>query len=196
MSIMRRWPRWPRSASCAPLSSWNRAPNPNPTESEPEPAPEPRASITKTTDEAFSCYRIKLGHTDAAKFDAALQSHRDALIAERKHDHDNGDHDSPDHDNGERDDGERGADQRPPVPSSGEAFMRLVEAGWDAEAARRPHGQHTTVVMHLDVKQRIAALHLGPLLSEADRRYLMCDATCEVWFERDGQVIGSGGRRG
>ena len=70
--------------------------------------------------------------------------------------------------------------------------MRLVEAGWDAEAARRPHGQHTTVVMHLDVKQRIAALHLGPLLSEAERRYLMCDATCEVWFERDGQVIGAG----
>ena len=43
--------------------------------------------------------------------------------------------------------------------------MRLVEAGWDAEAARRPHGHHTTVVMHLDVEQRVAALHLGPLLS-------------------------------
>ena len=40
------------------------------------------------------------------------------------------------------------------MPTTGEAFMRLVEAGWDAEAARRPHGQHTTVVMHLDVKQR------------------------------------------
>ena len=24
------------------------------------------------------------------------------------------------------------------------------------------------------------------------RRYLLCDATCEVWFERDGQVVGSG----
>ena len=70
--------------------------------------------------------------------------------------------------------------------------MRLVEAGWDAEAARRPHGHHTTVVMHLDVKERVAALHLGPLLSEAERRYLDCDATCEVWFERDGQVIGAG----
>ena len=70
--------------------------------------------------------------------------------------------------------------------------MRLVEAGWDAEAARRPHGQHTTVVVHVDVKERAAALHVGPLLSEADRRYLLCDATCEVWFERDGQVIGSG----
>ena len=70
--------------------------------------------------------------------------------------------------------------------------MRLVETGWDAEVARRPHGQHTTVVMHLDVKEKVAALHLGPLLSDAERRYLTCDATCEVWFERDGQVIGAG----
>lgn len=62
----------------------------------------------------------------------------------------------------------------------------------DAEAARRPHGQHTTVVMHLDVRERIAALHLGPLLPTGERRYLTCDATCEVWFERDGEVIGAG----
>ncbi len=73
-----------------------------------------------------------------------------------------------------------------------EAFMRLVQAGWDAEAARRPHGQHTTVVVHVDVAQRAAALHLGPLLPDAERRYLTCDATCEVWFERDGEVIGAG----
>ena len=72
------------------------------------------------------------------------------------------------------------------------AFLRLVEAGWDAEATRRPHGQHTTVVVHVDVEQRAAALHLGPLLTDAERRYLTCDATCEVWFERDGEVIGAG----
>ena len=70
--------------------------------------------------------------------------------------------------------------------------MSLIEAGWDLEAARRPHGQHTTVVVHLDVEKRAAALHLGPLLSDADRRYLSCDATGEVWFERGGQVIGAG----
>jgi hypothetical protein len=35
-------------------------------------------------------------------------------------------------------------------------------------------------------------LRLGPLLSGDDRRYLTCDATCEVWFERARQVIGSG----
>ena len=76
-------------------------PRPEP-EPEPDPRPEPQRSITKTTDEAFSYYRIKLGHPDAAKFDAALQSHHDALIAEWKHDHDNPDHDNGDHDNGDR----------------------------------------------------------------------------------------------
>ncbi len=150
-------------------------PRPKP---EPEPAPEPQVSISKTSDEQGSCcYRITLPALEAAKFDAALASHRDALFAEWKRDH------------GE----DAGAsDQRPPLPTTGAAFMRLVDAGWDAEAARRPHGQQTTVVVHLDVKERLAALHLGALLSDADRQYLTCDATGEVWFERDGQVIGSG----
>src|SRR5882757_6212752 len=144
---------------------------------EPDPRPEPQSSITKTSDEEFTCWRIKLPHLEAAKFDAALASHRDGLIAEWKLDHEN-----------------RGpaTDIAPPLPGTVEAFMRLVEAGWDAEVARRPHGHHTTVVVHVDVEQRAAALHLGPLLSEAERQYLTCDATCEVWFERDGEVIGSG----
>jgi len=148
---------------------------------EPRPQPDPRPpaqpSITKTCDEEFTCWRIKLAHPEAAKFDAALASHRDALIAEWKHDHGTG---------------QTAADQRPPLPGTLEAFMRLVEAGWDAEAARRPHGQHTTVVVHLDIEKRAAGLHLGPLLTDAERRYLTCDATCEVWFERAGEVIGAG----
>ncbi|WP_156765493.1 HNH endonuclease signature motif containing protein, partial [Mycobacterium sp. 1245499.0] len=102
-------------------------------------------------------------------------SHREALIAEWKHDQ-----------------ATSAGDQRPPVPGTVEAFMRLVQTGWDVEAARRPHGQHTTVVVHLDVEKPTAALHLGPLLSDADRQYLSCDATCEVWFERRGEVIGAG----
>ena len=144
---------------------------------EPDPRREPQPSITKTSDEEFTCWRIKLPHLDAAKFDAALASHRDALIAEWKLDREN--HGRP-------------SDTAPPLPGTVEAFMRLVEAGWDAEVARRPHGHHTTVVVHVDVEQRAAALHLGPVLSEAERRYLTCDATCEVWFERDGEVIGAG----
>ncbi|RAU91507.1 hypothetical protein DQP58_20415 [Mycobacterium colombiense] len=148
---------------------------------EPRPDPEARPeelerSFTATTTEAGSCYRITLGHHDAAKFDAAVASHRDALIGEWKRDH-----------------GDAGAgDQRPPMPGTVEAFMRLVEAGWDVEAARRPHGQHTTVVVHLDVDKPAAALHRGPLLADADRQYLSCDATGEVWFERRGEVIGAG----
>ncbi|MEE6175308.1 HNH endonuclease signature motif containing protein [Mycobacterium sp. 050134] len=142
-----------------------------------DPRPESQRSITKTSNGQGSCYRITLPHPDAAKFDTALASHREALIAEWKHDHG---------------DGKGAPDQRPPLPGTLEAFLRLVEAGWDADAARRPHGQHTTVVVHLDVERRAAAVHLGPLLSDADRRYLTCDATCEVWLERHGEPIGAG----
>ena len=144
---------------------------------EPDSRPQPPSLITKTSGEQSSCWRITLPHDDAAMFEAALASHRDALLGEWKQDHGNG---------------QRASANCPPLPSTVEAFMRLVAAGWDAEAARRPHGQHTTVVVHVDAQQRAAALHLGPLLSDAERRYLTCDATCEVWFERDGQVIGAG----
>ncbi|MEM6106994.1 HNH endonuclease signature motif containing protein [Mycobacterium sp. 050272] len=137
--------------------------------------PDPQASISQSSDEEFTCWRIKLPHLDAAKFDAALASHRDALFAEWKRDH-----------------AESAAEDRPPLPTAIDALMRLVETGWDSEVARRPHGQHTTVVVHLDIEQRAAALHLGPLLTDAERRYLTCDATCEVWFERDGELIGAG----
>ena len=144
---------------------------------EPDSRPQPERSITRTSDEQFTCWKIRLPHAEAATFDAALDSHQEALVAEWKRDHDNDDQPS---------------DQAPPLPNTTDAFMRLVEAGWDAEAAARPHGHRTTVVVHVDVKERIAALHVGPLLSDSDRRYLTCDATCEVWFERDGHVIGSG----
>ena len=49
----------------------------------------------------------------------------------------------------------------PPFPTTVDAFMSLVEAGWDVDAARRPHGQHTTVVVHLDVENRNAACISG-----------------------------------
>ncbi|KAA0093143.1 HNH endonuclease [Mycolicibacterium sp. P1-18] len=151
---------------------------------EPRPKPDPRAeperSLTKTVSETHTTYRIRLPKVEAAKFEAGLDSHRDALVAAWKRDHD----------------GAGGDDGRSvealPFPNATDAFMSLVEAGWDADVARRPHGQHTTVVVHLDVENRKAALHLGPFLSDADRRNLMCEADCEIWFERHGQVIGSG----
>ncbi len=150
------------------------APRPKPN---PQPEPTPERSITKTSDEQSTTWKIKLDPVEAATFDAALASHQDALITEWKRDHA---------------DAARTSDQWPPLPNTGDAFMSLVEAGWDAEAARRPQAQRTTVVVHLDVKDQVAQLHLGPLLTETDRQYLTCDATCEAWFHRDGQVIGAG----
>jgi Domain of unknown function (DUF222)/HNH endonuclease len=142
-----------------------------------EPRPEPPRSITKIVRQECTTWRITLPSVEAAKFDAALQSHHDAQIAEWKRD---------------RDGSDQVSDQTPPLPNTADAFMRLIEAGWDSAVARRPHGQHTTVVTHVDMDKHVAGLHLGPLLSDDDRRYLTCDATCEVWFERHGQVIGSG----
>jgi hypothetical protein len=147
---------------------------------EPRPQPnrwqEPQRCIKKTSNDDSTSWKITLPNDEAGTFDAALQSHHDALVADWKHDHDDAE----------------GADNSPPLPNTTDAFMSLVEAGWDSDVARRPHGQRTTVVVHLDVEQRAAALHLGPLLTDADRQYLTCDATCEVWFERDGQPIGAG----
>ncbi|MGK2902698.1 MAG: DUF222 domain-containing protein, partial [Mycobacterium sp.] len=150
----------------------------------PEPAPQPQRSITKHDADDYTTWKIRLPSIEAAKFDAAHQSHRDALIAAWKRDHDTDDIVDPE--------GGEVSEQAPPFPNGVDAFMSLIEAGWDTDAAARPHGQHTTVVAHVDVDTHVAALHLGPLLTDDDRRYLLCDATCEVWFERHGRVIGSG----
>ncbi|OBG42333.1 HNH endonuclease signature motif containing protein [Mycolicibacterium fortuitum] len=143
---------------------------------EPETRPEPERFISRTEADEHITWRIRLPRLDAAKLDTALQAHHDAVVTDWRRDHDI---------NGE-------GEQAPPFPDLVDAFMSLVEAGWDTEAARRPHGLHTTVAVHLNVEDRIAALHLGPVLSEDDRRYLLCDATCEVWFERQGQPVGVG----
>ncbi|KMO73861.1 HNH endonuclease [Mycolicibacterium chubuense] len=171
-----------RTATVSQLrTALNLAPKPKP-KPEPEPEPEPEAeaevvpepvcTISHTTDEQYTCWQIRLPHVEAAKFEAALQSHKDALIAQWK--------------------ALDPTATRPPMPTTGDAFVALVHAGWDADAAARPHGQRTTLVVHVDVKDKIAALHLGPLLSDGDRQYLSCDATCEVWFHRDGQILGAG----
>lgn len=143
-----------------------------------DPRLDPQPAISKTSAAEHDFWRITLPHAESAIFEAALQSHRDTLMAEWKHDREN----NP---------GTPG-DNHPPMPTSIEAFLRLIETGWDLEAQRRPHGHRTTVVLHLDVEKKIGALHLGPALPDSERQYLTCDATCEVWFERDGQVIGSG----
>ncbi|MBO0677893.1 DUF222 domain-containing protein [Mycolicibacterium sp. S2-37] len=148
---------------------------------EPRPEPDPRparvASISKSVDGDYTTWKIRLPKLEAAKFQAALQSHQDALVADWKHHHETT---------------EQTGEQAPPFPTTVDAFNRLVEAGWDAEATRRPHGQHTTVVVHVDLDKPSAALHLGTVLTDEERRLLLCDATCEVWFQRHGQPIGTG----
>ncbi|WP_326548520.1 DUF222 domain-containing protein [Mycolicibacterium sp. ND9-15] len=157
-------------------------------EPRPEPdRPQPKRSLTKISGEHFSTYRITLPNIEAAKLDAALKSHRDALINDHNRDH------GPDG-SGEGQERRAGGDSecQPPFPNLTDAFMRMVETAWDAEVARRPHGQHTTVIVHLDADKPAAWPHLGPVLSDADRQLLLCDTDCEVWLERHGQVIGSG----
>jgi hypothetical protein len=144
---------------------------------DPDPRPEPQRSITTTTANGYTTWRIRLPQLEAATFDAALASHHDGLIADWKRDHNTGQHVS---------------DQAPPFPDTVDAFISLIEAGWDTDVARRPHGQRTTVVVHLDVEHDTAALHLGPLLTDDERRLLLCDATGELWLERHGQPIGAG----
>ncbi len=152
---------------------------------EPDRKPEPKRSFSAVHGDSYTTYKIRLPKVEAAKFDAAVASHKDALIADWRRDHDAGDSD-------DEQAGELTSEQAPPFPDTTDAFMSLIEAGWDTDVAVRPHGAHTTVVMHLDVEKRVAALHLGPALTDADRRYLLCDATCEVWFERHGRPIGAG----
>jgi Domain of unknown function (DUF222)/HNH endonuclease len=148
-------------------------PRPTP-EPESRPKPEPR-SIIKTGDEQSTTWHITLPHDEAAHLDAVLASYQDKLVAAWKRDH-----------------ADNLSETTPPFPTPVDGFLSLVRAGWDTDAAVRPHGHRTTAVVHVDLDARVAALHLGPLLSDDERRYLTCDATCEVWFERAGQVVGSG----
>ena len=158
---------------------------------EPESAPEPKREFSRVEYDGYTSYRIRLPKLEAAKFDTALASHKDGLIADWKRDRET--EDRRDIALGEVDpDVALPADPAPPFPTNADAFMSLVEAGWDTETAARPHGQHTTVIAHYDVGSKVAALHLGPVLTDAERQLLLCDATCEVWLQRHGRPIGAG----
>ena len=78
-------------------------------------------------------------------------------------------------------------------PDTVDAFMSLVEAGWDSRggppSARAAHHRGGASRR----RERAPPPCIWARCSPSDeRRYLTCDATCEVWFERHGQVIGSG----
>ena len=138
------------------------------TRTPPRRSPKP-ATSTSTT------WKITLPKLEAANFDAALHSHRDALITAWKRDHDD-------------DDGAARTGRRYPAPP-------MRSCGWSKPAGMpRPPAARTGIAppwwCMSTSKTASPPLHLGPLLTDYERRYLTCDATCEVWFERDGQVIG------
>jgi hypothetical protein len=150
-----------------------------PTQPEPTPAPERQIATWWDDDDCWNA-KVRLPKVDGAVADAALRSHLDALVNEHKAAHGKDAIPATDPE----------AD-RPPFPTLADAWMRLVEHGWDADATVRPHGHRTTVIVHVDVDTQDAEIHLGPALSDAERRYLACDARFETWFERNRIPIGA-----
>ena len=102
----------------------------------PDRKPEPERSVRKTVGEdTDTTYRITLPKLEAAKFDAAMDSHRDALVAEWKRDH-AGDDDGDDGDVGEVYGGARHGEnpegpsvQVPPFPNAADALMSWWRPG-------------------------------------------------------------------
>ncbi len=142
MSTTPSWLRSPRSTSCAPRSSSNRAPTLIPG---PDPQPLDHQDLPMSSSR---WWRITLPHDEAAKFDAALASHsrgvdhrvETATTARRL--------------------GERAADaQRPWMRSCVWSRPAGTPKPPAARTASTPPWWSTSMS-----RQRAAALHLGPLL--------------------------------
>lgn len=148
----------------------------------PGPPAQPRVdrSVSTWFDDLGSWHaRVELPSDEGAYADQALAAHMEALVQEWKRARE-----------AAKDAGIEELSP-PPFPTVADALLRLCERGLDVAAHERPHCDRTKVIVHLDIEARVADLHLGPALTDAERRYLACDATFETWFERDGEVIGA-----
>jgi len=161
------------------------APAPSGEEEDSSPAPPPEPEGERSASAWFDEHgtwnaRVQFPAVEGAYADQALAAHKDALVQEWKA--------------ARQEAKDAGVIEMhpPPYPTLADAFLRLCERGLDVAAGARPHCDRTTVVLHLDVESHLGELHLGPALTDAERRYLCCDATFETWFERDGEVIGAG----
>ena len=159
-------------------SADDRAPDLPPEPAAPAPSVQPRVSAW-FDDEGGWQLRAHLPVEDGAYVDQALRAELDGLVQEWKR--------------ARKAAADAGEDEiaPPPFPTLADALVRLAQRGLDGCAAERPHAARTTVVLHVDVEGKVADLHVGPALTEAERRYLCCDATFETWFERDGELIGA-----
>ena len=85
------------------------------------------------------------------------------------------------------------SEHAPRLPSTVDAFMSLVEAGWDSRGgpstARAAHHRRRPSRRRPARSRRCIWVRCCPRTNAAT---YLCDATCEVWFERHGQVIGAG----
>jgi len=120
--------------------------------------------------------RVELPAEEGAFWDRTLRAELEELVREHR-------------DRLER--GGAGTDVRP-FPRLVDAFVRLAWRAAGAGDVERTPDQRATVLLHVDAASRVADLHLGPALTDAERRFLSCDATVEVWFERDGKPLGVG----
>jgi hypothetical protein len=80
-----------------------------------------------------------------------------------------------------------------------DGLLRLAQAGLDAldvaNAAGRPPGERTQVILHLDADREVPPrLHLGAVLPASIGHYLSCDASVRCLLLRHGPPIAMGRR--
>jgi hypothetical protein len=73
-----------------------------------------------------------------------------------------------------------------------DALVRMADNSLAQELAERPRHPRAAVVLHLDLGQRVARLHMGPSLSKDERRLMTCDATFAKLYEQFGRPVGVG----
>ena len=73
-----------------------------------------------------------------------------------------------------------------------DALLRMADRSLSAEHTERPAHPRATVLVHLELDQPVARVHMGPFLAEAERRLLTCDATFRAIYEACGKAIGIG----
>ena len=78
------------------------------------------------------------------------------------------------------------------APTWLDALLRLADRSLAAEMVERPAHPRAAVVVHVEVDQQAARLHMGPVLDAGERRLLTCDATFRLLYEACGKAIGVG----